>query len=344
MPNLRSYALAVAVAALTIPLFAQDEKTPVAMIGKTAVPRSEVLQSAKDQLEQSDLQLLQCKIEHERNQHQIIDAFTRDLVHRQLVEKEAKDRKTTAEAVLASVKAKEVTQADIDGFYEENKARIPQGMTKEAVAPQIKSYLEQQNRASALDEFYEVLDKKYEVKYLIEPFRAKVAPTGPSRGPANAPVTIVEFSDFECPFCQRLNPELDAVRKEFGDKVRIVFRQYPLAAIHPNATKAAEASLCADDQGKFWEMHDALFADRSKLPVAELKKTAAALSLDTAKFDQCLDSGTHAERIKQDLREGTEVGVTGTPAIFINGRAMSGAVPFADLAKIIREELARAGS
>ena len=346
MQKLRLHAgmLAIAMTFLTAPLLAADQDAPVARIGDRVIPRSEVLKEADEQLEQVEMQLLQCQIQYERSRHDLVESFTRDIVHRQLAEQEANARKMTTADLLASVKPKEVTQADIDKFYDENKARIPQGMTKESVTPQIKDFLTQQNRDSALNEFYAELDKKYSVKYLVEPLRAEVAATGPARGPANAPVTIVEFSDFECPFCKSFNPTLEQVRKEFGDKVRIVFRQYPLSAIHPNAQKAAEASLCADDQGKFWEMHDALFADRSKLAVAELKKTAAGLKLDAAKFDLCLDSGRYAGRVKQDFREGTQAGVNGTPAIFVNGRPMSGAVPFEDVAKIIREEMARGGS
>jgi len=122
----------------------------------------------------------------------------------------------------------------------------------------------------------------------------------------------------------------------------VVFRQFPLN-IHPRAQKAAEASLCADDQGKFWEMHDAMFADQRKLEVADLKAKAGSLGLDQAQFDQCLDSGKHAAKVAADLADGQRAGVTGTPALFINGRFINGAVPFADLARVIDDELLRKG-
>jgi protein-disulfide isomerase len=187
-----------------------------------------------------------------------------------------------------------------------------------------------------------VLKEKYGVQILLQEPRVEVAADGfPSKGPANAPVTIVEFSDFECPFCSRVVPTLDQVHEKYGEKVRLVFRQFPLHSIHPNAQKAAEASLCAHDQGKFWEMHDLMFEEQKQLTVAQLKEKARRLELDGGRFDQCLDSDRHADAVRQDLRDGMVVGVTGTPAMFVNGRFISGAVPFEQLAQIVDEELAK---
>jgi protein-disulfide isomerase len=337
-------AAAALAAVLAIPAAAQDETSAVARIGERTITRAEALEAGKEQLEQVEMQYQQCRSEYERNRHEVVEVFTRDLVRRQLVEAEAKATNVTPEALLASIGVTEVTQPEVDAFYEQNRGRIPEGMTRENIDPQIRQFLGEQKRQGALEGFYGVLERKHQVKYIIEPLRTPIAATGPSRGPATAPVTIVEFSDFECPFCERLNPALAQVRKEFGDQVRIVFRQFPLSSIHPNAQKAAEASLCANDQGKFWEMHDALFADRSRLPIAELKKTAATLKMDAKKFDACLDSGKYAEQVKTDLREGMQAGVTGTPALFINGRPLSGAVPFEEIAKIVRDELTRTAS
>ena len=173
-----------------------------------------------------------------------------------------------------------------------------------------------------------------------EPQRTEVATAGyPTRGPATAPVTIVEFSDFECPFCGRLFPTLKAVEKNYPSQVRIVYRQYPLRRIHPLAQKAAEASLCAGEQGRFWEMHDSLFGDQEHLTVDALKARAVALKLDTAAFNACLDSGKEAAAIDKDIEEGAKAGVTGTPAMFVNGRLLVGAQPFAAIQAIIEDEL-----
>ena len=187
-----------------------------------------------------------------------------------------------------------------------------------------------------MEEFYEALEGKYKARYLREPLREEVAAVGPVRGKTTAPVTIVIFSEFECPYCAEARQTLDEVLAEFGDQVRLVFRQFPLR-MHRNAQKAAEAALCADDQGKFWQMHDALFRDRTRLGIADLKKTAAAVGLDAVKFETCLDSGTMAPRVSSDVRAGSAIGVSGTPSIFVNGRFVARSL----LASVVRDELKR---
>jgi len=172
------------------------------------------------------------------------------------------------------------------------------------------------------------------------PARTEIATAGyPTRGPATAPITIVEFSDFECPFCGRLFPTLKAVENLYVGRVRIVYRQFPLRRIHPLAQKAAEASLCANEQRRFWEMHDSLFGDQEHLTVDALKARAVTLKLDTAAFNSCLDSGRQMAAIDKDLAEGAKAGITGTPTMFINGRMMVGAQPFAAIQAVIEEEL-----
>lgn len=177
----------------------------------------------------------------------------------------------------------------------------------------------------------------------LEPIRMAVEAEGfPARGPADAPVTIVEFADFQCPFCLRILPALEKVTETYGDQVRFVYRQYPIAQLHPEAQKAAEASLCADEQGKFWEMHDAMFANQDALQVPALKKTARSLGLDGASFDVCLDSDRFAEAALEDLDAGRRAGVTGTPTLFINGRMLDGLQSFEAVAAVIDDELSRA--
>jgi protein-disulfide isomerase len=239
-------------------------------------------------------------------------------------------------------KLSEVTDEQVDQFYEAQKARIQQ--PKEEVAEQIRQYLSGQQAQQAQQALIGSLREKYEVSSFLEPMRTEVAAgDGPAQGPADAPVTIVEFSDFQCPFCSRVIPTLERVTEEYGEKVRLVFRQFPLHRIHPEAQKAAEASFCADDQGKFWEMHDAMFADQGGLAVDKLKEKAAALELDEAAFAECLASDKYADRVDADLQAGTAAGVSGTPALFINGRFLSGAQPFDEIAKVIDDELKRLG-
>ena len=132
------------------------------------------------------------------------------------------------------------------------------------------------------------------------------------------------------------------MRETYGDKVRILFRDFPLQ-MHAQATKAAEAASCAGDQDKFWEMHDRLFASQAKLQVPDLKQHAADLGLQADTFGECLDSGKYASKWQQGLADGTQYGVTGTPAFFINGRPLMGARPFEDFATVIDDELERGG-
>ena len=153
-------------------------------------------------------------------------------------------------------------------------------------------------------------------------------------------VTIVEFSDYQCPFCARVNPTLDRIRQTYGDRVKIVFKDYPLPN-HPQAPKAAEAARCAGDQKKYWEMHDAMFANQRALEVPALKQTARAIGLNGASFDQCLDSGKWAEAVTAGSELGSKMGVNSTPTLYVNGRAVIGAMPFENFKSIIDEELAK---
>ncbi len=176
----------------------------------------------------------------------------------------------------------------------------------------------------------------------IPPARVDVEIEGhPTIGSPDAPVTIVEFSEFQCPYCamyvQETFPQIDEEYIQTG-KVRYVFRNFPLS-FHEYAQKAAEASLCAYEQGMFWEYHDVLFANQETLDVASLKQHAEDLGLDMAKFNDCLDSGAMTEKVMQDVADGTALGVSGTPSFFVNGIALFGAQPFSSFQDLIEEEL-----
>ena len=334
---------------------AEDAAAPAAQAGGDevmanvqgdAITMAEVEAAATEELDQAQMQLLQCESSYKQRRHEVLETKVRQMVQDQLLETEASSRDMTKEELVAAEvesKVQEVTDADVDAFYTENQARIG-NRPKEQIAPQIRQFLAQQRQTEAYDSFIAGLEEKYEVDYSIEPYRVDVASeNAPAAGPANAPVTIVEFSDFECPFCSRVVPTIEQVKENYGDKVRVVFRQFPLA-IHANAQKAAEASLCAHDQGKFWEMHDLMFEEQQQLEVAQLKDKAQRLELDMAQFNQCLDSGKYADQVQEDMRAGSVAGVSGTPAMFVNGRLISGAVPYEDVAKVIDEELERQGT
>ena len=237
-------------------------------------------------------------------------------------------------------KVKAPTDADVDAFYERNKDRIDG--TKEQLAPKIKEFLAQQRRQTALDTYTSSLKEKYGVKVLLDPLRIPVeSRDAPARGAASAPVTLVEFGDFQCPYCRALEPALQKVLKNYAGKVRLEFRQFPLSG-HPQAPKAAEASLCAREQDKFWELHDRMYDRQDALKVDQLKTAAHELGLDAERFAQCVDSGKYEAAVKADTVAGERAGVTGTPALYVNGRPVpGGAVEYDVLAKVIDNELKR---
>jgi protein-disulfide isomerase len=306
-----------------------------------------VEKAAAEKLDNVRLQQLQCETKAKQQRHDVIATQARRMVQDRVLEAEAAKRGLSKEDLLATEiqgRAGQVTPEEAEAFYQQNKDRIG-NRPKEQVLPQISQYLAQQRQAQAYKDFIDQLESKYQVAYHLEPFRVDLEVAGePARGgPADAPVTIVEFSDFECPFCSRVEPTLAQVRETYGDKVRLVFKQFPLTNIHSRAQKAAEASLCAQDQGKFWELHDAMFGDQENLEVADLEAKAKKLGLDTAAFKQCLESGSKAAAVTEDVRQGSVAGVAGTPALFVNGQLLSGAVPYEKLAQTIDQELAARG-
>lgn len=160
-------------------------------------------------------------------------------------------------------------------------------------------------------------------------------------GNANAPVTIIEFSDFECPFCGKFYTEtLPSIKENYIDigKVKLVFRDFPLP-FHPDAQKAAEAAECAGEQNKYWEMHDKIFENQNALSVANLKQYAKGMGLDSAQFNACLDSGKMASEVQKDLADGQGYGVSGTPTFFINGIELVGAQPYSVFDQLIKQAL-----
>ncbi|MFL6196533.1 MAG: thioredoxin domain-containing protein [Thermoanaerobaculia bacterium] len=304
----------------------------MAQVNGKDITEADVMKFAADQFAQLETQ-------YEQQKHELLENALEQTIQDRLLEEEAKTAGKTKEQILADMKPADVSEADIETFYQQNKAQI-EPRTKEQVAPMIKQYLEQQRQSEMQQKFYEGLRAKHKIRYLLEPTRVEVAATGPAHGPETAPITIVEFSDFQCPYCARLIPTLEEVKKKYGDKVRIVFRQYPLA-FHQFAQKAAEASLCAHEQGKFWELHDAMFQNQAELSVEQLKAKAATMGMNAEQFNACLDNAKYATQVKADFDAGSKAGVNGTPAMFINGRFLSGAQPLGEITKVIDDELQR---
>jgi protein-disulfide isomerase len=266
-----------------------------------------------------------------------------EIAGEKLIDMEAKARGVATAAVIdqeITSKIQTVTDADVVAWYNANQSRV-QGAALEQVRAPIRNLLIQQRSAVAYQSFIEQLKLKTPVRVSLEPPRQKIATAdSPALGSSSAPIELVEFSDFQCPFCYRAHPTVKQVLSTYGSKIRFVYRNYPLPN-HPNARPAAEAAQCANEQGQFWPYHDRLFADQTKLGDNDLKASAAALGLDAGKFNACFDSHKYKARVDADMQAGNEAGVNGTPAFFINGRMLSGAQPYDEFKKIIDEELAR---
>ena len=288
-------------------------------------------------------QLAQVDFEYNSQRYTLIDSAMRLAVRGRLIEDEASSRGLTADAFIEQVIEAQVvvTDMEIQSFYLQNQAQL-QGQTLEQLYPQIRDYLQDQAQQSTLDELAAGLAEARDVVYVLEPFRVDLDITAaPSFGPDEALVTLVEFSDFECPYCKQFNVTLEQVKTNYAGQLRVVFMQFPLS-IHPAAAKVAEASLCAAEQGKFWEAHDLYFAEQGSNGVPELHEKAVRLGMDTAAFSACLDSDKYADRVTAETATGVTAGVNGTPAVYVNGRPLpSGAVPYEMVAEIIDDEIAR---
>jgi len=309
----------------------------VATVGGRTITRSELESRVRAKL-----------IEIDNERYEALREGLDDMVAEELMTQEAKARGVTPDALVQTeitAKVEEPSDAEVQKVYDDNKQQLGT-QTLEQVKPRIVEYLKQQKGEARKNAFVDELKAKHKTTIALKPPVIEVATAGrPERGGGTkAPVTIIEFSDYQCPFCKRAEDVVDQVMKTYGDKVRLVFRDYPLP-FHPNARPAAEAANCANAQGKFWPYHQKLFANQSALAADNLKTYAKDLGLDSGKFEQCLaDDKSIKAAIDKDIADGEKVGVNGTPAFFINGRMLSGAQPFEKFKEIIDDELASAKS
>ena len=266
-----------------------------------------------------------------------------EIIAERLLAQEAARRGVTVDALLQAqlgASLPRVTDEEVDRFYEANRGRLPD---QPGIKDQIRTYLQGQRTAEGRTAFVRDLRARGGVTVSLPPppvTRHQVSIAGaPSRGPADAAVTIVEFTDYHCPFCRRVQPTLEEVLARYPTQVRLVFKDLPLDSLHPQARQAAEASRCAGAQGKFWPFHDKLFERAPDASPATLKAIATEVGLDVAAFDQCVSSGTHREAVQRDVAEALGLGASGTPAFFVNGRFLSGAQPLETFVRIIDDEL-----
>jgi protein-disulfide isomerase len=237
------------------------------------------------------------------------------------------------------------TEEEIAAFYEQNKARLRGNPAFEDVRPQIVGYIEGQQRQSLRSAFVANLKRTADYRVVLDAPRTEIelADNVPSRGPADAPITMVEFGDFECPFCRRAHPAVEQLLLKYGDEIRYVFRDYPLPN-HSRATPASVAAYCAGDQGQFWSFYENLMVIEGDLSDGDLVQRAANLGLDAEQFNACYTSRRYENDVLEAMKQGRALGVTGTPTFFINGRKLVGAVSYDQLRTVVEEELNRADS
>lgn len=263
------------------------------------------------------------------------------LIRKKLVEVEAKKKGLTPEELLkqeVDSKIAEPSDDEAKGYYlaVRNETTLPFDQIKS----QVKQVLKNVEVEQARQKYADSLRDKSEVLIALQPPAVHVD-YDPARvkGNTDAPITIVEFADFQCPFCGKVQPVLKDVLAKYKGKVKLAYRDFPLSPIHEHAEMAAEASRCALAQGKYWQMHDAMFADQSKLDEAALIKTAAGLGMDQSSFKSCLTSAKYKAVVQQDFQAGSQAGVNATPSFFINGEFLSGLQSEADFSRVIDQQL-----
>ncbi len=239
-------------------------------------------------------------------------------------------------------KAEEPAEEQVTRTINQYRARLPQD--DDQAREQVLGFLNQQAMAIAEEALRKRLFAENKVEFLLEPPRAKatIQPYNPARGPEDAPVTMIEYTDFQCPYCSRVQGTIRQVMSRYDGHIRHVFKHLPLP-MHQNAPLAAEASLCAADQGNFWQLHDLMFKKYSSLNRELIDAQATELGLDMTLFADCLEKKVHAEHVKTDTDEARGFGITGTPGFLINGQIITGAQPYENFVEIINDELKRAG-
>jgi len=278
--------------------------------------------------------LLQARFEYYEAQRKALD----ELIDKHLLEEQASRENITVEQLLQrnvySKVAPDPTDDQVRVYYEGMDSDKPFDEMKD----KIRQHIHDARANKAKTAYLKTLRTQAKIFIDLAPPSASVDLADTYiKGSKSAPVVLVEFADYQCPYCQKVHPELDQLRKEFGDKLAIAYKDFPLP-MHPYAMKAAEAARCAGIQGKFWEFHDLLFADK-KFEVKDLKEQARAIHLDGERFDSCLDSGQTAGNVERDAEEGRRLGLTGTPSFFVNGHFSSGALSYATLRDMVAQQL-----
>jgi len=307
------------------------QKEPLAVVAGQTIYDDDLLPFIQAQVFQLRLQ-----------EYDIRSKALENLVNQKLLEAEAKKKGIPTEKVLeqeVDAKVPEPTEAELKALYIVQKQQL--GKPFDEIKPQLLQLLKKSKIQEAREDYYKRLREQAGVSIFLQKPKVQVAyDPARLRGDPKAPVVIVEFSDFQCPYCQSVQPTLKTLLAKYEGRVSLAYRDLPVRDIHPQAELAAEASRCAGEQGKFWEYHDLLFANQNKLDRPGLLDQAHGLKLDEKQFDSCLSSGKYAAQIEQDRQLGLRAGVAGTPGFFVNGSLLSGNQPQDAFEKLIQAELA----
>ena len=319
-------ALGLVLCGFSIPGVGQDSSDVIAEIGGRPVTAGEL-----EQRESS--KLLQARYKYYVAERDALEQYIDD----KLLEMQAKKESLSVDELLkrhVTVNEPEPTEDQLRFYYE----GVQTDESYETARPHIIETIHQLRVKKAREAYIASLRAEYGVVVeLSQPSAHVEAGDAPRLGSEKAPVQIIEYADYECPYCQKVSPDLIRLRQEFGDQVSLVYKDFPLP-MHAHAARAAEGARCAGAQGKFWEFHDFLFATK-KLQESDMKAEARVLKLDATRFDECLDKQEQFEGLKKDAQDAQRLGLTGTPSFFINGRFMSGAIGYAKLRDTVSREL-----
>lgn len=269
----------------------------------------------------------------------------KQMLEERLLKREARARGQSVEQLLAAevdARTKRPAPAEVAAFYESYRGRMG-GRTLEQVRTEIESFLTDRARQQRRSELTRQLSEKAGARVLLEPPRFSLSlPQGaPATGAADARLVLVEYADYQCPYCQRAEENVQELLRRYQGRLRLVHRDYPLGN-HPQAQIAAEAAHCAGEQGRFFEYRHGLMVEPGDMQEADLRRRASALKLDLPAFGTCLSTRRHRGVVEASLKEGQELGVASTPTFFVNGRMVLGARPLEDFVEILEEELKRA--
>jgi protein-disulfide isomerase len=307
------------------------QKEPLAVVAGQPIYDDDLLPFVQAQVFQLRLQ-----------EYDVRSKALENLVNQKLLEAVAKKKGIPSEKLLeqeVDANVPEPTEAELQALYIVQKEQLRKSFDE--IKAQLQQLLKKAKLQQARQDYHKRLREQAQVSILLKKPKVEVAydPTR-LRGSPKAPVVIVEFSDFQCPFCKSVQPTLKKLLAKYEGRVSLAYRDLPLRDIHPQAQLAAEASRCAVEQEKFWEFHDLLFENPNKLNREGLVEQARSLKLDEKQFDSCLSSGKYKAQIEQDVQLGLRAGLTGTPGFFINGNMLSGNLPQDAFEKVIEAELA----